>query len=118
MDNLSNFKTFVKDNGHLASHVNSGSVTWQNMYEMYDMYGENHSVWDKYKVKETKTVSKNNSFSDIINMVKKLDADKVQSGIGSMQKLLALVGGLFGGETSATGGSSYKPRPIYQRFED
>lgn len=136
MGKIDEFKSFVKDNPILISHVKDGSMTWQNFYEIYDLYGDSKEAWDQYlskkeEVKPTSTestTSNDNSslggpWSSILNMAKNLDADKMQTGITSLQKALGLVGELFtkeGTTTAATtaAGSTYRPRPTYRRFED
>ena len=42
------FKSFVRKNPILVKYVDSNEMTWQKFYEMYDLYGEENSVWDKY----------------------------------------------------------------------
>ncbi|MDE5587479.1 MAG: YlbD family protein, partial [Bacilli bacterium] len=48
------FKRFVRSHPNLVSHVNRGETTWQKLYEMYDLYGENNSIWNSY-FNETQT---------------------------------------------------------------
>ena len=44
MDNLDNFKLFVKENPTFVRFIRDGSMTWQKFYELYDMYGENSTI--------------------------------------------------------------------------
>ena len=48
MDKKEEFKEFVKKNPRLLTFVKKGEMTWQKFYEMFDLYGENNSVWDDY----------------------------------------------------------------------
>ena len=48
---VDSFKMFVRKNPNLIKYVNNNEMTWQKFYEMYDLYGEDNSIWDKY-VKE------------------------------------------------------------------
>ena len=41
-----NFKNFVRKNPDLADYVLAKKVTWQQLYEIYDMYGEDNKIWD------------------------------------------------------------------------
>ena len=121
MDKLDNFKEFIGKNPNLNKYVENKEKTWQDFYEMYDMYGEKEEIWSKYKeVKEetsNQRTSNKTNLNDVVNMVKNIDTTKVQTGINSLQKLLALAGDFFGSkDTSST--STYNPRPIYKRFED
>lgn len=124
MGNLDNFKNFVKNNPHLITYVNNGSYTWQKFYEMYDLYGEKHDIWNNFikkeEVKEKAHEEKKKPWDDFINMAKNIDVDKIQSGISSLEKALALVGDIFVSKDSNKTPSKeeYKPRPIFRRFED
>lgn len=123
MDNsskLSLFKEFVKNNSFLISYVRNGEKTWQDMYEMYDLYGEDEEAWESFLKKENKSsaVSKNSGyFDEFVKMAKNIDVNKVQEGITSLQKTLGLFGELFAnkGENHS---KEYNPRPLYRRFED
>lgn len=128
MGNLDNFKNFVKKNPHLIHYVNNEDYTWQKFYEMYDLYGEEHEVWNDFVKQEKKEEpqkkeepKKNNPWEDILNYAKNIDVDKMQSGIQSIQKAIGLVGELFLSKDDNVPNmtsSNYEPRPIYRRFED
>lgn len=120
------FKRFVRSHPELIGHVNNGSMSWQKFYEMYDIYGENNSVWLKYQnseigdtrsVNETKKIAStvgDTSLKDLFNMVKKIDLESVRKGAEGLQKAIALVQD-FGG-TKAT--NNYQARPLYKHLED
>lgn len=116
MSKIDEFKVFVKENPNFADYIKNGSMTWQKFYELYDMYGEESSVWDEYKAKND---DKKNAttLNDVIKMAKNIDIDKLQDGVNSLSKAVALFSDLFVGK-GKTGGNSYKPRAIYKRFED
>ena len=52
------FKKFVRSHPNLINYVNNGSKTWQQFYEMYDIYGENNSVWKDYLIKKNDVTNK------------------------------------------------------------
>lgn len=116
MSKIDEFKKYVKSNPNLINYVKEGSMTWQGFYEIYDLYGEDKKAWDKYLNKTTNEKSTKSSFSDIVNVVKNIDVDKMQESITSIQKAVDLFSGLFVKDTAKT--SSYTPRPIYKRYED
>jgi hypothetical protein len=126
MTNIDSFKLFVKKNPNLITYVRSGDMSWQKFYELYDLYGEDHSVWNDYLVKkdirkENDRVTTNNNISssylsNIFDMVKNIDADKLQNGITSMQKAIGLFGEML--VKDKTDVSTYMPRPIYRKFDD
>lgn len=113
MDNLDNFKSFIKKNTSFASYIKDGSMTWQKFYELYDMYGEDSPVWDEYKQEKKKSPTLN----DIVNMAKNIDMNKLQDGVNSLSKAVGLFSDLFAnkGNNNTT---TYKPRAVYRRFED
>ena len=45
---LENFKNFVRNKPNLQNFVAKGEMSWQDFYNMYELYGEQNSVWDKY----------------------------------------------------------------------
>ena len=115
------FKRFVRSHPELIHYVSNGSMSWQKFYEMYDIYGENNSVWLKYQevgdtnsVKETtkKTTSTvgDTSLKDLFNMVKKIDLDSVKKGAEGLQKAIALVQDF--GSSKPT--NNYQARPLYK----
>lgn len=121
---LDDFKKFVKENPFLISYIRRGEKTWQDFYEMYDLYGEEEEAWEKFLEREQENTSnrnaelKNNNgyWDDFVKMVRNVDVNKVQEGITSLQKTLGLFGDLFAGKASST--KQYNPRPLYRRFED
>ena len=114
MDNLDNFKSFVKNNPTFANHIKDGSMTWQKFYELYDMYGEESSVWDEYKQEKKKSTT----LTDIVNMAKNIDVDKFQDGVNSLSKAVGLFSDLFANKGTNSNTNTYKPRAVYKRFED
>ena len=42
------FKSFARSHTELANYVMSGKTNWQKLYELYEIYGENSSIWDDY----------------------------------------------------------------------
>lgn len=113
MDNLDNFKLFVKNNPTFATYIKDGSMSWQKFYEIYDMYGEDSPVWDEYKQEKKKSPTIN----EIVNMAKNIDMNKLQDGVNSLSKAVGLFSDLFA-NNKATSTSTYKPRAVYRRFDD
>lgn len=123
MTNIDNFKSFVRKNPNLIAQVRNSTTTWQELYELYDLYGEEDNVWKDYiKKEETREVKKPSSFAgtntlnNIIEMAKNIDTVKLQDGITSMQKAISLFGDMLTKDKPET--NSYTPRPIYRKFDD
>ena len=122
MTNVDNFKTFVKNNPNLVTHVRNGNMSWQNFYELYDLYGEKEEIWKEYLQKKERSINiekKTNTtstFSNILEMAKNIDTNKIQDGITSIQKAISLFSDMITKEKTET--NTYSPRPIYRRFDD
>ena len=121
MTKVDNFKEFVKKNQVLVTYVKENKMTWQKFYELYDLYGEDNNIWNEYLKKEEPQAKVNNtkpsSLSNILEMAKNIDPDKLQDGITSIQKAISLFGDMITkNNTSST--STYTPRPIYKKFDD
>ena len=118
------FKEFVKKNTYLIKHVESGSTTWQKLYELYDLYGENNDIWNKYITKENTDHKINSSFNlgtnlkDILNLVRGVDLNTVQKGLNSLDKAIEAFKGIIPEKTHEVINDSYNPRPTYKYFED
>ena len=120
MDKKAEFKIFVKANPRLMSFVKNGDMTWQKFYEMYDIYGTDNSVWNDYlsdKIVAAEPSTSAISFNDIVNWVRGIDLDNVQSGINNIQRVVGMVQDLTKKDTVVEK-EEYKPRPIYKHFED
>ena len=113
MNNLDNFKTFVKANPHFATYIKNGTMTWQKFYELYDMYGEDSTIWKDFSKEDKKTSP---TIGDIINMAKNIDINKLQDGVNSLSKAVGLFSELFANKTKEP--DQYTPRAVYKRFED
>ena len=131
MNNVDNFKEFVKRNPRLISYVKNSSMSWQSFYELYDLYGEDDNIWNDYlkedelvsdqatNISNNKTTTNTIGWSDLLDMAKNIDVDKMQTGISSLQKAIGLFSELFlSKDTPTSSESTYEPRPVYQRFDD
>ena len=107
MDVKDEFKKFVKSNPSLIKYVRDGKKTWQDFYELYSLYGSDHSVWKEY--------TEVSSF-DIFSFLKSIDVDSIQSSISSIQRVLSVFQDLTSKNESEQ--DLYQPRPVYRHFED
>lgn len=114
MDTKEKFKLFVKRNPNLLKHVQSGEMSWQKFYEMYDMYGEDNDIWKNYlnDVSVSSAVS-----AGIFDIIKNLDFDSIQTGVNSMQRVVSLLQDMTVHDNKEKK-QEYKPRPLYKHFED
>ena len=109
------FKKFVRTKPELIKYVRDGTSSWQKFYELFDLYGDDENIWNKYILDKTT----DNSFSKISDIVKNVDVDSIKSHINTAQKAIDFVSDL----TKKTPVENVikgplNPRPINHFFED
>lgn len=104
-----NFKKFVRQNPNLINYVSKNKTTWQQLYEIYELYGEDNKIWEQYNI-STKV---NNSLNEIFNTIKNIDLNKLQSGIENIQSTISLIQNF-----SITNQNNYEPNYKYQQMDD
>ena len=110
------FKSFARSHPELATSVMENKSTWQKLYEVYEIYGENNPIWDNF-IKKNDKVETISSFKELFNTFKNIDLESVQKGVTNLQKTLGLLQELGIG-SNKNNISQYEPRPIYKYFED
>ena len=114
------FKIFARNHPELAQSVLKDEVSWQKLYELYEIYGENSQIWDSYTSSRSfvnKVKSTSSSFKDLFNAVKNIDLDSIQKGVTNLQKTIGLLQDI-GLTNKKPAVSNYEPRPMYKYFED
>lgn len=118
------FKSFARGHTELANYVMNGKTSWQRLYELYEIYGENSSIWNDYFSsgsvnavnKETEVSELSTSLKDLVSNIRNIDLDSVQKGITNIQKALGVLKDIGIGQSSSA--TTYEPRPLYQHFDD
>lgn len=103
MDKKEEFKEFIKSKPELVDLVKNKKYTWQDFYEVYDLYGKDESVWEKYKENKDNIESddrKNASITELTNLVKNINIDNVQKYINNAQKAINVISELTAKKTS------------------
>ncbi len=114
------FKEFVKAKPELIDYINKGDMTWQKFYEIYDLYGSDRSIWDKYSGVENLKKETSGGIGKITDMMKGINMDSIQEHIGTAQKALGFVQELTGKNASSVikPKGPTTPRPIDKFFGD
>ena len=114
MNGKEEFKAFVRQNPKLIKYVRDGSKTWQNFYEIFNLYGSDSDAWKEYLgVSSVATAG-----VDIFSWLKSIDLDSIQSGVESFQRVLGVVQDFTSKDNNSPSKEEYKPRPLYKHFED
>ena len=111
------FKSFIKNRPEIATSVMNGKNTWQSLYELYDIYGEDSTVWNQFNTttKQIETTNKGN-FQDIVNIFKNMDLETLQSGVNGLEKAVSLLSDLTSKDEPIV--NTYQERPINKYYED
>lgn len=105
------FKTFISNHPELIKYVKNKETSWQDLYEIYDIYGENEEAWDKY-FNDTNT----DYVGELTKLFKNVNMDNVQKHINNAQKAVGLIQELT--KKSTPNVIAKTPRPITKFFGD
>lgn len=121
---VENFKQFVQKNPKIVQEVRQGRKSWQELYEDWVIFGENHETWReinedapvvKSSSEPTKTENKSDFMNQVLGYFKKLDMDQVQTQMNSLSSALTTVQGVISqfssGNKGSTSSSSSTERP-------
>lgn len=123
MNKKEEFKQFARMHPELVGYVKNKEMTWQQFYELYDIYGTEESAWSSYLGAKSATATEavTDAMGTITDKLKNIDINSIQEHIKTAQKALDLVSELTGKSevTSPLTASIPKvPRPINKFFED
>jgi hypothetical protein len=121
MENLEQFKLFVRKLPTLRNDVVNNKYTWQQLYEMYILYGKDHEIWDQYKLKtgNTSQVIAGLDLNTIISMVKNIDLVTLSNGLDGIQKALGVVSTMVSkDEPTKQQGNYQNERATFRRYDD
>lgn len=107
-----NFKIFAKKHPELAKTVLTGKTSWQKLYELYDIYGENSSVWDDLL---DQPIIKDQPLKDLFNNIRNIDMDSLQKGVSNIQKTIGMIQEIGLNPKKEETNSS---KPLYTYFDD
>lgn len=88
MSKKEDFKKFVSNHIEFVDYVKKNNVSWQSLYELYDIYGEDEKIWNKYINQSTKETL---SISGLLDTIKNINIDSLEENINSIQKAVSLV---------------------------
>lgn len=92
---IDNFKAFVRTIPTIRDEVTSGRYTWQQLYELYVLYGESDKMWEPYKKSQL-------DLNGILNVVKNVDLDALSKSFDGIQKILDLFSGFVAKDDKPT----------------
>lgn len=122
MSKKDDFKGFVKNHPELVNFIKNKEMNWQDFYNIYDIYGEDKTAWDKYFNSDSKEDSQTSiaGIGELTNLVKNINMDNIQKHIKTAQKAISVIQELTGksAPSAASNIISKTPRPLNKFFED
>ena len=88
MEKIDSFKKFIYNHPEFIDEVRNNKTSWQSLYELYDLYGEDEKIWESYI--NNKSI---NFFSikGLLNTIKNIDVSSLEENINNIQKAVGLV---------------------------
>ena len=90
MDKKENFKNFISNHPELVSYIKNKEMTWQDFYEIYDIYGEDSTAWDRYFSSST-TDSAKDKIGELTSLFKNINMDSIQHHVNNAQKAINII---------------------------
>lgn len=125
MSKLDEFKAFAHERLFLREKVKQGEMTWQELYERYDIYGPDDEIFkEKEPKKEEKeesstseTKEKKEGLDSILDAISGFDVDKISDGLNGMKKILNVLSEVTRPEETPPLSRRKMSKP-YQRNDD
>ncbi len=90
MSKKEDFKQFIATIPSIKEDVLNGRYSWQELYEIYLLYGKEDKFWNAYKNKTNGI-----DFALLLEMLKNVDVNQVTSSLASIEKLLGTLATFF-----------------------
>ncbi len=89
---IDKFKAFVKTIPSVKDDVINGRYSWQQLYELYVLYGENDKMWEPYK-------KQNFDMNGIFEMIKNVDLNALSKSFDGILKVLDFLSNFTSNDT-------------------
>ena len=119
MEKLDEFKTFIKNKTFLIDKVHSNEISWQKLYETYDLYGPEHELFKEVVAqKNTSSLLTKEGINTAINAFKKVDLDKVSNSLDSIKKVVTTIQEITKSDTITQDLPEYMKKSTFRRYND
>ena len=120
MSKLNEFKEFIKNYPSLIDKVHNKELTWQKLYETYDIYGVNHELFKVQTIKKPLTnLFTKDGVNNAMNVLKDIDLDKLSSGLDSLKKVVGTIQEITKPEVEASSKiPEYIKKNTFRRYND
>ena len=105
------FIRFVKANPGLVDYIRKNNSSWQSLYEIYSLYGEDENVWNRY------LNNNNSSVNELVSLIRSVNLESVRKVVDGLQKTISLVQEI-GGNHNDNNVKPYERSPVYEDLDD
>ena len=88
MDKKENFKTFISNHPELLNYIKNKEMTFQDFYEIYDIYGEDENTWSKYFSNNTDDDTR---IKELGKVLKNINMDNIEHHVNNAQKVIGII---------------------------
>ena len=117
MSKLDEFKIFIKDQDEVLDKIHKGKLSWQQVYEIYDIHGPTNSLFKQPKKEETRNSKSSNQLTNALKAFQDVDMDKISDNLQSLQKVLGIFSEFSKNNTKVDPSHSMS-RGNYKRYND
>ncbi|SEP54982.1 spore coat protein YlbD [Piscibacillus halophilus] len=94
------FKKFVQSRQGLVDDVRRGKYSWQELFDIWYKHGEKDPLWEKYELitpqdDHKDSESGSGKFSNLLDMVSKIDFDQFEKQVNNLSKTIDQVQGFL-----------------------
>lgn len=90
MDKKENFKNFISAHPELLKYIKNKNMTFQDFYEIYDIYGEDENTWSKY-FKEESSSADDDRIKELGKILKNINMDNIEHHVNNAQKIIGII---------------------------
>lgn len=87
MDKKEAFKLFIGNHPELLNYIKNKEMTFQDFYEIYDIYGENPDTWNRYFKNPTNDVK----LKELSSVLKNINMDSIEHHVNNAQKVIGII---------------------------
>lgn len=87
MDKKEAFKEFIGKHPEILKFIKNKEMTFQDFYEIYDIYGEDENTWSKY----FSTDEGDTRIKELSGLLKNVNMDSIEHHINNAQKIIGVI---------------------------
>lgn len=83
------FKIFIGKHPEILKYIKNKEMTFQDFFEIYDIYGEEASIWDKYFKEEQ--ITNDTRLKELSGLLKNINIDSIEHHVNNAQKVIGII---------------------------